>query len=215
MNPTAIPGDFRYSYIGPTRVERIRYPGDIRTDFFYDGVTGVANPLDDFGVKQVRKTTTATHNGTTIIDDRTYKWNEVGSKTQRKDERVGGPRLTHDYTYDDGERLAHTHVTGPPPTSTVIRDTDYTLDGVHNRIEVFGNPDPGEYVGFYSMTDGDCPVNQYTSTPFDSRCYDENGNLVSKGDLVCPSDLKPPTLGGKDLCYIESTTGAPCSRKTD
>jgi YD repeat-containing protein len=101
----------------------------------------------------------------------------MGNKTQRNDVRAGGLGLTHDYFYDAVYRLVHTVVTDPTPA--VVRDTEYVFDGVGNRLEVIGSPDPGTYTLADVLCEpGDKQVNQYTSTPFDAREYDENGNLV-------------------------------------
>lgn len=53
-------------------------------------------------------------------------------------------------------------------------------DGVGNRVSVTG----GSQHGIYAMDDStpipaDHQMNQYTTTPFDARLYDENGNLVT------------------------------------
>jgi YD repeat-containing protein len=196
-----------YDFVGPGRVQRRTYNANgTRCDYDYDGVSlvpggPVNNDMGDFGVKRITRTrhtvagvtcasdidcptgtTCQTATSTCIVDDRTYTWDRMFNKTQRKDVRPGGPQLTHDYEYDNAYRLVHTVVnddSGGPP----LRDTVYKLDGVHNREEVIGAPDAGPYVGSYTL-DGtqaepaDCQVNQYTATPMDSRTYDLNGNLT-------------------------------------
>jgi YD repeat-containing protein len=111
------------------------------------------------------------------------------NKTQRKDIRFGGPLLTHDYTYDAANRLINTIVTddsGAQPS--IVRDTDYALDGVGNRTAVTGDNCPGTYVMDPCLPEpADFQMNQYTSTPCDiSRSYDKNGNLITidKGQSV-------------------------------
>jgi RHS repeat-associated protein len=104
----------------------------------------------------------------------------VYNKTQRKDVRAGGPQLTHDYSYDAVDRLIQTTVTN---ATSVVRDTDYSLDGVGNRTAVTGLPNPGTYT-MYEITPepADYQMNQYSTTPFDSRSYDKNGNLFTIDD---------------------------------
>ncbi|UCC29379.1 MAG: hypothetical protein JSU86_14400 [Phycisphaerales bacterium] len=183
-----------YEYVGPGRVERREYGNGTRTDYSYDGITGIPNPPNDFGVKRIIGTTHTRIADATVIDQRTYTWDRMYNKTQRKDVRTGGPLLTHNYSYDDIYRLVHTTVTeGLPPLT--IRETDYTLDGVGNREEVAGMPDSGEYVMCDTLGEpGDFQMNQYTSTPFDSRQYDENGNLIK---LDLPPAAPPVEPGGE------------------
>ncbi|MCP4592167.1 MAG: RHS repeat protein, partial [bacterium] len=158
-------------YVGPGRVERRRYRGNnTSTDYAYDNVKRI-----------VGTTHSRLVNGD--VDDRTYAWNAMYNKTRRTDVRAGGPRLTHEYDYDEAYRLVHTRVTNA--ILVVLRDTHYNLDGVHNRTTVVGAPDAGPHVGSYAMTDGPPPfdheANQYTTTPVSGRTYDPNGNLLSVG----------------------------------
>ncbi len=183
-----------YAYVGPGRVERREYGNGTRTDYTYDGITGTPNPANDFGVKRIIGTTHSVIAGGAIVDDRTFTWDKMYNKTQRKDIR-GGPRLTHDYTYDDIYRLVHTRVTdGSPPLT--VRDTDYDLDGVGNRSTVAGAPDPGAYTMDPTQPEpADEQMNQYTTTPTECRVYDDNGNLVRKNDSgPCEISVAPPGL---------------------
>ena len=170
-----------YDHVGPGRVERREYGNGTRTDYTYDGITGTPNPAGDFGVKRIIRTKHTKIAGGIIIDDRTYAWDQMYNKTQRKDVRIGGPLLTHDYTYDDSYRLVHTTVTNVG--AIVVRDTDYDLDGVGNRTTVAGALDLGPHVGTYTMdatlpNPADDQMNQYTTTSADARVYDFNGNLI-------------------------------------
>lgn len=172
-----------YDYVGPRRVERREYGNGTRTDYTYDGITGVPNPPDDFGVNRIIGITHSKIAGGAIIDDRTFTWDKMYNKTQRNDLRVGGPELTHDYTYDNLYRLVHT--TATDGGGGIVRDTDYDLDGVGNRLEVIGTPHPGLYTMDDTMPDpADRQMNQYTSTSFDARLYDANGNLVERTGLA-------------------------------
>ena len=166
-----------YDYIGPGRVERREYGNGTRTDYTYDGISGVPNPPNDFGVKRIIGTRHTRIGDGTVIDDRTYTWDRMYNKTQRKDARVGGPQITHNYEYDDSYRLVHTVATDP--LGTVLRDQTYGLDGVGNRTQVDGGHEPGQYTMDPSTPQpADRQMNQYTTTSFDARPYDQNGNLV-------------------------------------
>ncbi len=194
-----------YFYVGPDRVERRNYGNGTRSEWTYDGITGTPNPLNDFGVKRIVRTrhtvvgaacgsdadcpagnTCELGAGTCVIDDRTYTWDPVGNKTHRKDVRPGGPGLTHDYSYDNSYRFRCTTVTHAD--DTIFRNTEYHLDGVNNRTVVTGNPDPGEYVGPYTLDPtlpdpADFQMNQYTTIPSEGRGYDLNGNLILRSDF--------------------------------
>jgi YD repeat-containing protein len=197
-----------YYYVGPGRVERRDYGNNTRTEYSYDGIAGVPNALNGFAVKRITRTrhtvvgrtcasdadcptgdTCETATGTCIIDDRTYNWDKMLNKRQRKDVRPNGPRLTHDYSYDSIYRLIHTQVTDGDGAD--VRDTVYNLDGVGNRITVAGEPDPGAYTMSSATPEpADRQMNQYTTTPFDTRTYDTNGNLAS----IDAPPTGPPTL---------------------
>ncbi len=173
-----------YDYIGPSRVERRTYGNGTQCDYQYDGI---ANAPGDSGVKQIVRTQHTVTGTGDIIDDRTYAWDKMGNKTQRKDERFGGPTLLHEYCYDAIYRLCHTTVTNWY-AGTPVRETDYVLDGVGNRVAVSGAGTPD--AGLYNMIPGcggtleyppaDEEMNQYTSTSFDARTYDDNGNLTHR-----------------------------------
>ncbi len=79
-----------------------------------------------------------------IIDDRTFTWDPLYNKLERKDIRDNGPELTTEYVYDPMYRLTHTTVSDDG--GGTVRDTQYDLDGVGNRVEVIGEPDPGTCV---------------------------------------------------------------------
>ncbi|HKQ46551.1 MAG TPA: hypothetical protein VJZ71_00600 [Phycisphaerae bacterium] len=211
----------QYYYRGSYRVERRQlFPPNVTTDFTF-------NPA-----RMIQRTRST--RGLTVIDDRIYQWSPTGNKTQRKDIRPGGPGLTHDYVYDAADRLVRTIVSDP--VATVLRDTTYTLDQAGNRSNVAGpgTPDSGTY-----SQDPNTPIpadfqaNQYTTSPYDSREYDNNGNLRSFGCLsgdvnndgsVNLGDVPPfsnalvagtPTLCSADANGNGSANGGDVQRETD
>ena len=154
-----------FDYVGPERVERREYGNGTRTDYVYDGI---ANAPGDFGVKQIVATTHSVVVGGAIRDDRVYQWDPLYNKTLRQDVRGGGPQLTHEYAYDSIYRLRETTATDPVPS--VLRQTVYDLDDAGSRSVVSGAPDAGVYAVDV--------MNQYVTTSFDARSYDDNGNLT-------------------------------------
>ena len=178
-----------YFYIGRNRVEQREYGNNTRLTIDYDGarrIVGTSHIFDPGGLA-------------TIFDDRNYAYDAMYNKIQRADVRADGPQIIHDYTYDDAYRLAHTTVIDPG--TLVLRDTDYTLDGVGNRVAVIGSPDSGDYVGDYVRDDtfpvpADFQMDQYTEIPDELRSYDCNGNLTSFAPAP-PCD--PPALCAGDV----------------
>jgi YD repeat-containing protein len=157
-----------YSYVGE-RVRRLTYGSGIQKDNYYDNLGRITSTIHSSSV------------GT--IDWRSYTWDKVSNKTGREDVRIGGPQLSHSYTYDAADRLINTTVTNP----RLVRDTGYTLDGVGNRTNVTGSPNPGPYtMSTVWPIPADFWMNQYTTTSFDSREYDDSGNLT-KVDNGLPS----------------------------
>lgn len=194
-----------YTFLGPRRVVTRDYANGTSMKVDYDGIRRI-----------VGTTHTA---GATIIDARTYTWDAMNNKAQRRDTRVGGPGLTHEYGYDSANRLIQTRVTDLQ--FSLQRLTGYELDGVHNRVRVTGGPDDGEYVGEYALNTGgptfDAEMNQYSATPFDTRDYDANGNWTSS--LRTPVCDPPPACIGDvdgsgaveqaDVDLVSQNLGAP------
>ncbi|MEM7396946.1 MAG: hypothetical protein AAF492_31850, partial [Verrucomicrobiota bacterium] len=169
-------------YVGRSRIERREFGNGTRTDYTYSGALGVAPASGDFGFKQLNRTAHTRISDGHVLDDRTYTWDRAGNKTRRADVRAGGPTLHHDYHYDSVHRLIRS-IRSVAQTGPV--HTDYTLDGVDNRLAVTGPVDPGVYVMTNAAPEpADAPMNQYSSTPFDTRLYDTNGNLVELNDAV-------------------------------
>ena len=164
-----------YDYIGPGRVIRRDYGNDTRCEYGYDGIVNVPNAANDFGFKHIIRTTHSKLSDSAIFDERIYSWDPIQNKTQHNDLIPGG--LNQDYTYDSIYRMTQSTQTpdgGSPET------TDYNLDGVGNRTTVAGGSNPGTYTLNTTLPDpGDSQLNQYTTTAFDNRAYDENGNLTT------------------------------------
>ncbi|MHC4414366.1 MAG: RHS repeat domain-containing protein [Planctomycetota bacterium] len=197
-----------YDYVGPGRVARREYTNGTRTDYTYDGITGIPNPPGDFGVKQIIGTHHRRIADDAVLDERTFTWDRMYNKTQRADVRAGGPRLTHNYAYDPIYRLVRTVVTDPVPI--VLRDEQYDLDGVGNRNLVTGGPDPGPYTMDPTLPEpADLQMNQYTTTPQDQREYDRNGNLIGHLDPGDPPPMATVTYDYRNQMveYIDPSTG--------
>ena len=144
------------SFFGPGRIERKSFKNGTRCDYGFDAI------------RRITATTHSRDDGAEIFDDRSYAWDRMHNKTAHNE--VGG--VQRDYGYDSAYRL----------TSSTRSDTGiitYNFDGVQNRTSVTG----GDHPGVYTLDDmtpepADRQTNQYTTTPFDSREYDANGNLV-------------------------------------
>ena len=164
-----------YQYVGSDRVARQTFGNGADTRYTYDGVQGVPNPPLDSGVKRIVRVAHA--KGGSIIDDRTFTWDAMYNKTERRDVRAGGPRQRHGYSYDRTYRMTQGLVEngGGVPT----RESNYILDGVGNRQQISGfGGQTGPYAMDPAIPPADFQMNQYTMTPRDNRTYDDNGNLA-------------------------------------
>jgi YD repeat-containing protein len=164
-----------YLYVGPDRVALQQYGNGSRSTFTYDGIQGVPNPPNDFGVRRIVGITHSS--GATPVDTREFTWDRMYNKTERRDTRAGGPRLRHAYGYDDAYRL--TSGLTEDGFGIVTRNLQYDLDGAGNRLFLggFGGV-TGQYFLDPTAPPADFQMNQYTQTPRDSRQYDENGSLA-------------------------------------
>jgi len=152
-----------YKYIGPNRVERRDYANNTRCTYQYDGVKRMTRSTHVFDPANTAR----------VFDDRSYTWDAMYNKTSRRDLLSNG--LAHNYTYDSIYRLMRSIKT---PTSGSSVTINYGFDGVGNRTTVTGGADDGNY--FMNATrpePADFQMNQYTTTPFDARSNDTNGNL--------------------------------------
>ena len=172
----------RYLYAAGGRVARCEFGNGTRTDYEYDGVQGVPNPPGDFGVKHpVRIAHSRQVAGASIyFDDRRFTWDRAGNKLSRQRQEAGG--ITQAFRYDSANRLVASGLDSPGASST----NEYRLDGLGNRNEVVENFVPSSYLLLSNTPPatepGDFEANQYTATPFDSRTYDRNGNLLARAE---------------------------------
>ena len=172
-----------FHYLGRYLVEAREFASqELSTSYEYDYLTGA-----------VRTPTRVTHGGINSIyhslDHLT--WDGVGNKLTKQGQLTGDEK--HAYQYDDAYRLTNTTVTDPF-TGAPLRSTDYDLDGVHNRESVTktlltGSPTFMGYTMNAGFPDYDSELNQYSTTPDDSRAYDLNGNWIKKHDSISPSTL--------------------------
>jgi len=164
-----------YAYTGPGRVKQRDYKNGVRMTYAYDGITGVPNLTGDFGVKQIIRTTHARIADAAVLDDRVYTWDRAGNKTSHYELHTGGSQ--RDYAYDSVNRLIRSVRRPATGASEAIQ---YNLDGVGNRLSVIGGSNAGPYTMSATLPEpGDRQLNQYTTTPFDTRSNDRNGNVVA------------------------------------
>jgi YD repeat-containing protein len=98
----------------------------------------------------------------------------LSDETQRTN-RLSG--VTRNFGYDSVERLVSSRV---DVNGTPVEQLGYTLDPAGNRVSVTGGVDAGNYTMNAAFpVPADRQVNQYTTTPFDTRTYDRNGNLIA------------------------------------
>ncbi len=174
-----------YDYVGPGRIERRTDGNGTQATIEYDGYASAPVLPGDFGVGKVVRTRHEKTAGSIVLDEHTYTWNPVGSKTQRRDVRSSGPQIAQQFSYDRAQRMTRSTRTGAPAS-------EYSLDGVNNRTN------PGYHMSAFAPVPADHQVNQYTKTArdllikdgagprrprvppsgTDARLYDDNGNLT-------------------------------------
>ncbi len=172
--------DVDFYYLGRHLIEAREFGSQALTSrYLYDYATGA-----------VRTPTKIQHGGivSTSVSFSTYDWDGVGNKLEKKNDLT---TVVHNYQYDDAYRLIDT-VVADVGAATTPRSTNYLLDGVHNRETVTetllgGSPDIMNYTMDVGAPEFDSELNQYSSTPFDSRVYDANGNWIEKIDPAAPT----------------------------
>jgi RHS repeat-associated protein len=161
-----------YEYTGFSRVASREYPANgMRWDIQYDSA---------------RRPIASTHGssgGGGTIDDRSFTWDRESNRLSRHNALDG---VDHTYSYDSLDRLLSASRTVLQPGAI-----SYRMDKAGNRNLATGSWNPGTYA--FVGTDG--PVHQYTTTPFDQRAYDGNGNLTQTSAL--------PAQGGGVLADAE------------
>jgi len=164
-----------YNYVGPRRVARRDYGNGTLSEYSHNGLAGVPNPTGDFGSRNIVRTRHTKVADASVVDDRTYTWDRIGNKTARKDVRLGGPQIAQAVGYDSVYRMTRSI---RQPLVGAGNTNGYVFDGVGNRLSVTGGDDSGAYTMANTLPEpADHQVNQYTTTPFDGRAYDRDGNL--------------------------------------
>jgi RHS repeat-associated protein len=165
-----------YNYIGSKRIERRDYGNGTRADYAYDLLRRMTNSYQSVIA------------GGAPIDSRSYAWDAAGNKTANND-LLAPSQDSRSFAYDSVNRLvtSQTAVVGPT--------ISYSLDGVGNRFTVTGGTNAGTYFMNPAVPPADFQVNQYTTTPFDTRTYDANGNLVSAGVQRFSYDYRDRLVG--------------------
>ena len=114
--------------------------------------------------------------GGAALDTRVLTWKKprVTRHRPRPSSPAGRPRLC--FRVRPGRSLIHSNValvSGP------MLDTSTSSTANATARRVMGGINPGDTISRVTPVPADFQVNQYTTTPFDARQYDENGNLRS------------------------------------
>lgn len=172
-----------FSYIGMNRVEEKQLGANGRSEFFYDGDVNTGNSPQNFGWRKLKRLTYTDTNLSQLLDDRQYSWDSSQNRTVQQLDFPIRLRPKREFGHDSIHRLTTSAFAKTSNGMQVgaKQTRRYTYDGVQNRLSVAAMPGgslPG--VGTYTLDSGvpqDAEVNQYTTTPFESRFYDANGNL--------------------------------------
>lgn len=168
-----------FAYAGSDRLARVTRANGTQTDYTYSGLIGVDNSPGDYGWGQVQRIC-HTLGGTAPLDEREFAYDRNQNKTLRallEPFFAYGQTTRQELAYDSLNRLLSSATTA---NHEDLRYREYTFDAAGNRTSLklgrYGSPEP--YLLDPTLPEpGDFQVNQYTSTPFDTRQYDANGNL--------------------------------------
>jgi RHS repeat-associated protein len=169
-----------YQYVGENRVEQVSLGNGVTKRLTYNGARGRANAEGDLGVRQATSVSHVDASGN-VLDERNYRWDSLYNKSSRESSVAG--ELDYRFERDSVYRLTQSERRNPTGVPASVSDVlgasvVYEWDDVGNRRSVEG----GSFAGDYQMEAGvaaDSAMNQYTTTPFDSRTYDVKGNLLS------------------------------------
>ena len=163
-----------FSYLG-RRTERRDYGNGLRLEVNFDALR-----------RPVRTAHLPTAGGPSF-DERLYAWDSAQNQAAVQVVSTFPPEQ-HFFQYDSARRLVSSQAV-PSGISA-----QYSLDGVGNRVSVAAAPPEG---GVYTMNPSlpepaDRQMNQYTTTPFDTRQSDRNGNLIvsRSGTLLLSYDYR-------------------------
>ena len=177
----------QYAYEGAGRVGRVNRANNVGTRVQWNGLVDPPNAIGDSGWQRVSRVTHAVGAAGLLLDQRTLQRDSSQNTISRvRTARAIVPAETITLNYDAMDRLTNfVRVSGSP--ADVARQ--YMLDGNGNRQTVLENSVPQAYFMDNTLpVPADFQMNQYTSTPFDTRQHDENGNLVVRTTAVGPSN---------------------------
>jgi RHS repeat-associated protein len=181
----------QYSWLGPNRVQLREYGNGTRATYNYDNL---------------RQMTLSAHDkilGGTPIDLRLYSWDPAHNQTAMNDQLAPGLDA-RSFIYDSVNRMTQSVTAVLGPTNR------YTLDVVGNRLNVTGGTNAGSYTMNSASPPADRQMNQYTTTPFDTRAYDSNGNLTNTGSKRFVYDYR-----NQMIFFTNSAVGVSATYKYD
>ncbi len=123
-----------------------------------------------------------------VLDRRTYQWDAMSNKTERLEVTPGGLGYQNTYEYDSLYRLTRARVLAV--TGALLRDSQYQLDGVGNRVSVDDGGCPGLYVMSSDSPPSDAVMNQYTETSCGDAEYDDAGNRTVLAGVTTEFDYR-------------------------
>ncbi|MFM9959317.1 MAG: hypothetical protein ACKVZJ_14765, partial [Phycisphaerales bacterium] len=200
-----------FTYAGADRlVRRTNLANNTTSTWSHNGILGdtfdLLQPNDpdlpppgDFGAGRVTRVTHSnsptTPNPTPVpFDAWTLRWDRSNNKVART--QIGTATFAGAealYGYDAIDRLisAAVNVSGEQGSKDPrFRVTEsYTLDGVHNRVNVSNGPMPGAYA--LGVTGSSTRrLNQYSASPLNQYLYDGRGNMRAESSH-CRGDIAP------------------------
>ncbi len=158
------------------QVTDIHYGNNVDTEYTYYGIDSDPLMPTDYYNGYGTLWRIYTHQGSTVINDERYQWDETGNFKEREHYDQGGSLLeTEEFGYDWLDRLTNTAVTAgsqPNPYNltyqyNTIGNIDYVTDGVDTRNYTYSDPQNKPHT--------------VTNVDGTSYQYDSNGNMTNRG----------------------------------
>ena len=162
------------------RLSRVDLGNGTATDITYGGnLVGPPNPLGDANVGQVARVRHTGQGGGVTLAGHVCMYDPNQNLTDRLSV-VPQAAGTHAFELDALNRITRSTITTNETIPPVL-DRTYTYDAAGNTLSVSGFPGAGHFTLDPTTPEpADFQVNQYTTTPYDQREYDHNGNLVAR-----------------------------------
>lgn len=183
-----------YDYVGIDLVGQATNGNCTVESFFYNGDVNDANAAGDQGFRQVARQTLTRIADNTVLEEIDYAYDANGNLTRiERDSAVNAVDEIEAYGYDAANRLSLSTV---HQGGLMVVGETYVLDDSGLRDQVDGTNPGGRFavLGEYGSLNADGLRDRYTSSPFGTYAYDNNGNRTGLNDTGTVSTYRYDAL---------------------